>query len=392
MKKKWRFLVVLLLMAALLLPEMGPEALAAGDKVSVNVTAKYLYEDARGMLPLINAFRTGNDAWYIGTDNRTRISVPGLKPLEYDYELEKTAMLRALEISVMYSHTRPSGSSWSTAYPFPVGRFYMGENAAYGYGTAAAVFKAFREDNEGYAGQGHRRNMLMKEYTRVGFGAVRVGAFIYWAQEFASGKAGGSAQRMSVNKVNASWGTLLRSNIRITTAEDELVMVKGTTMKMPNAYLFSDSGARHTLTGLKWKPAKSKFVRVKKNQLYAKKKGTTKLTATVAGQKLRMSVKVVSASEYVPDSAGMDIEDYDTPLGDSEIEYFYVAEEEQCFLAPTEDQPEAPAEEAGAGETEAPAEETEAEMTEAPAEEADAETTEAPAEAPEEAATEAPAQ
>ena len=46
-----------------------------------------------------------------------------------------------------YSHPRPSGSAWSTAYPFPVGRFYMGENAAYGYGTAAAVFKAFREDN-----------------------------------------------------------------------------------------------------------------------------------------------------------------------------------------------------------------------------------------------------
>ena len=35
-----------------------------------------------------------------------------------------------------------------------------GENIAAGYESAAAVFDGWREENESYEGQGHRRNML----------------------------------------------------------------------------------------------------------------------------------------------------------------------------------------------------------------------------------------
>ena len=339
MKKRMISLLSVLLVLVLILTVQDVPAYAAGDKVSINVTAKFMYEEARSMLPLINAFRTGNEAWYLDTNNTTHINVPGLKKLEYDYDLEKSAMMRALEIAVYYSHTRPSGFHWSTAYPFPVGQFYMGENIAYGYGTANAVFKAFREDNMPYAWQGHRRNMLSKNYTRVGFGAVFVGNFMYWAQEFASGKAGGSASTLHTKSVTASWNTLLQTNIRIEPAESELVILKGISVEMPKAVLISDSGARHTLSGITWKPAKTKYVNVKQKKLVGKKVGSTKLTAKVAGKTLKMDVSVVSSRSGIsnPDT---NIDEYDTPLGDSELEYYYVAPNDECFIVPdgTEDE------------------------------------------------------
>ena len=102
--------------AAILLTFQAVPAFAA-DVVNVDVDAKYLYEEARSMLSMINTFRTGEDAWYLGTDNRSRIPVRNLRQLSYDYNLEKTAMQRALELAVYFSHTRPDGSPWKTAYP-----------------------------------------------------------------------------------------------------------------------------------------------------------------------------------------------------------------------------------------------------------------------------------
>ena len=175
-------LVAALLMALCLLLSLSA-ALADGGS--------YEYGAARSMLDMVNAFRTGSDAWYWESDDVTKTYATGLRALTYDYDLEKTAMLRASELATKFSHTRPDGSKWSTA--FPSGNFYKGENIAYGYTSAESAFTAFMESDEDYAGQGHRRNMLRSEFTRVGFGAVKIGNTIYWAQAFASG-SGGSAE------------------------------------------------------------------------------------------------------------------------------------------------------------------------------------------------------
>ena len=81
---------------------------------------EYDYEAARSMLAYINEFRTGEDAWYWEADNTTKTYVTGLSPLKYDYDLEAVAMLRASEIAVKFSHTRPDGSKWSTAFPVEI--------------------------------------------------------------------------------------------------------------------------------------------------------------------------------------------------------------------------------------------------------------------------------
>ena len=143
-----------------------------------------LMDDARGMLQMINEFRTGDNAWYWNQDNTTWTVKTNLGVLQYDEELEATALVRAYELASVFDHTRPDGTDCTTA--FPAGRAYMAENIAYGYRTAEGVFDAWLEENDDYAGQGHRRNMLSGSVTRIGIAAVDVGGVRSWVQEFSS--------------------------------------------------------------------------------------------------------------------------------------------------------------------------------------------------------------
>ena len=143
-----------------------------------------LMTDARSMLQMINEFRTGDNAWYWNRDNTSVTRKSGLGRLQYDEELEAVALVRANELAIRFDHTRPDGTDCFTA--FPDNRDYVGENIACGYRTAAEAFEGFLEEDEDYAGQGHRRIMLMGEMTRVGIAAVEVNGTRYWVQEFAS--------------------------------------------------------------------------------------------------------------------------------------------------------------------------------------------------------------
>lgn len=328
MKNRFRSVAAALLVLALLLSCMVSSALA-GEDVSVEVSAKFLYDEARSMLKLVNDFRTGEDAWYLDKDNRTRITETGLKELQYDYDLENTAMLRALEIAVHFSHTRPNGKQWNTAHH---GRYTMGENIAYGYGSAEAVFKGFREDDDDYSGQGHRRNMLCRKFNRVGFGCVKVGNTIYWAQEFGSGNAGGSASNhFSAGAVDATWKTLRAGKTKIKAAVKELVVPVGGQVELPKLILTSGSGAKNSVSKLKWESSKSKIAKVKKDKLIAVKEGKTTLTVDIGGSSLKVKVRVIPAEGRTEGSL-VPIEDYDTPLGLEGTEFFFLDSEEQGFL------------------------------------------------------------
>ena len=140
-------------------------------------------DEARGMLSSINSFRNGSDAWYYDRSGN-KVTCSNLSGLKYDYRLEKAAIDRATELSLYYSHTRPDGESFNTAISGYWEYTALGENIAMGYNTAAEVFKAWREDEEDYAGQGHRRNMLSQNYNAVGIGCYEVDGVKFWVQEF----------------------------------------------------------------------------------------------------------------------------------------------------------------------------------------------------------------
>lgn len=191
------------------------EAEAATPPVKIKVT--YGQTEARAMLADINAFRTSEtDAWCWDMSDNTK--QPCLTTeLEYDYELERVAMQRAAEIALSYDHTRPNGKACFTAYPF--GYREMGENIAAGYASAAEVFDGWKEENESYAGQGHRRNMLSAKFKAVGIGHVVYQGCHYWVQEFgdrvkngAASEANDDTQIVDVD-VASSYITAVKTNL-----------------------------------------------------------------------------------------------------------------------------------------------------------------------------------
>ena len=184
--------VILSLAAALpqgaLTNDRDISALAAeSDCSDIGFDVTYSQTQARGMVDLINDFRTGNDAWAWNSSDSEKVWYTGLGELDIDPELEKIAMQRAAELVVLYSHTRPNGERCFSAYTGSFAYAGGGENIAISSGSWSAedVFEAWREDNDKYSGQGHRRNML-GSFKTIGIACVKYEGATYWVQEFSS--------------------------------------------------------------------------------------------------------------------------------------------------------------------------------------------------------------
>ena len=180
MKKTIRW--ILLSMLAVLIFSARP--VRAAGMTSVPVEFTYDQTEARKMLAMINDFRTGPNAYYLNEDNVTTTRVPGLAPLVYDYELEEAAMQRAAELAARFAHTRPDGTHYKSIRTSHSAR---GENIAVSGGAWPVddMFVTFREDDDDYDGQAHRRNFLATWAVSVGIACCHdaLGG-TYWAVEF----------------------------------------------------------------------------------------------------------------------------------------------------------------------------------------------------------------
>ena len=162
----------------------APAPVTDGALRQVTLSGVSHQSDARSTLSLINSFRTGPDAWYWNESNTAKVSSPG-SALTYDYALEQIAMQRAAEIAVSFSHTRPDGTRCFTCTYNGVQSW--GENIAMGsagYYSPEDIFVLWREDDDDYSGQGHRRNMLKTDFTAVGIACFEYDGYVWWVQEF----------------------------------------------------------------------------------------------------------------------------------------------------------------------------------------------------------------
>ena len=176
----------IILQTVLVIPVLSPAAVhAASGTYSIQAIGTFETEACRRMLEDINDLRL-NDAWYWDPSNTEKITVSGLTPLVYDYGLEQAAMQRAAELAVFYDHARPDGESCFTAFGEEYQYGAVGENIAYGYTNADAVFEGWEQEYEDYAGQEHRRNMLNPDFKAVGVGCFECDGILFWAQEFSS--------------------------------------------------------------------------------------------------------------------------------------------------------------------------------------------------------------
>lgn len=103
----------------------------------------------------------------------------GLSALKVDSRVQQAAQVRAAETVQSFSHTRPNGSSFSTALT-EAGVSYTrsGENIAYGQSTPQQVVQAWMNSS------GHRANILNESFTTIGVGYTVSGGTAYWAQLF----------------------------------------------------------------------------------------------------------------------------------------------------------------------------------------------------------------
>lgn len=108
-------------------------------------------------------------------------SKAGLNELTMSQSLVAPANKRAQEIKQSFSHTRPNGTSYSTVLDeYNVSVRASGENIAYGYNTPEKVMNAWMNS------EGHRANILSKNFNNIGIGVYEVNGTVYCTQLFSN--------------------------------------------------------------------------------------------------------------------------------------------------------------------------------------------------------------
>lgn len=97
----------------------------------------------------------------------------GVAPLTWNTTLEGYAKIRAYEITILWSHTRPDGQPW-----YSVGPEVFGENIAKGHSTPEIVVTGWM------ASSGHRENILRSNFTTMAVSCFEWNGRLYWAQLF----------------------------------------------------------------------------------------------------------------------------------------------------------------------------------------------------------------
>lgn len=142
------------------------ESGAYADLCQAPLAAQYRYDYAFEVLRLVNQERAKE----------------GKAPLTMDKSLLDSAMLRAVETSALFSHTRPTGEDCFTANE----KMY-GENIAINWSPENVMTSWMNSP-------GHRANILNASYKSIGIGVVCVDGTYYWVQCFGSAEADAASE------------------------------------------------------------------------------------------------------------------------------------------------------------------------------------------------------
>jgi len=137
----------------------APAAVPAAPASLGDTSGSYDSTMARTVFDLVNQQRTA----------------AGLPGLTWNDTLAESAGIRATEIVVNWSHTRPDGSEWWTAGA----QTEMGENLAYGQASAEQAMTEWMNS------PGHAENILRSSFTTLGVSCYICNGTYYWVQHFA---------------------------------------------------------------------------------------------------------------------------------------------------------------------------------------------------------------
>ena len=296
-KTKLRLLLLLLFIGGLIIfPKKANAVEKADEIIPVNISVKYGQTEARTIFDMINEMRTNPyDTWYWDQMNTTKISCGTLSKLQYDYDLERVAMKRAAEIALSYDHERPMGGyAWDIYNEEKIDWSKAGENIAAGQTTASQVNFSWREDNELYDGQGHRRNMLSSKFNCVGIGHVYYNRTHYWVEVFANRPeintteipANDSIKTVSVSvdkkKIKKADVTFDQDAYSLRIGENITPVIKETRIDVTNFWSLG-GGLAPVLDTPVVSIGDSSVASYSNNKLSGLKEGMTNLTATLYG-------------------------------------------------------------------------------------------------------------
>lgn len=125
------------------------------------VEGTFLYGYAQEVLKIVN-------------EERSNVGAESLVMTE---ELTDVAMMRAAETAVLFSHDRPNGLIYWSAYP---SAWAYGENIAAGQRSPGEVMGSWMNST------GHKNNILNKGYSTIGIGCFYDGYYYYWVQAFST--------------------------------------------------------------------------------------------------------------------------------------------------------------------------------------------------------------
>lgn len=132
-----------------------------------------VYEEVYSQDTITSYSNTSEESQMLKLVNAER-AASGREPLKYSATLYSAAKIRCVEITQVFSHTRPDGSSC-----FTVSAAAAGENLAYSnsYDTQVAY-------NQFYNSGSHRSNMLDEDFTTFACNRVVSDGLVYWVQIF----------------------------------------------------------------------------------------------------------------------------------------------------------------------------------------------------------------
>ncbi len=238
--------------------------------------------------------------------NHERAKV-GADPLVMNESLMESAMLRAAECAVLFSHTRPTGEDC-----FSLNKLMYGENIAYGSTTAKGVM------NQWMNSAGHKANILSESYSTIGIGCVVHNGNYYWVQCFGAGNDTANCEKPA----DVTKETMVTFTLKPIEDEYDLVIkptldVESTKLKLNDtmtARVFVGN-AKCGNKGVAWSSENDKVVTVSSSgKIKAVGYGTTTVTAEMTHFTLSQKITVTcSGHKYKTTTTKA------TPKADGEI-------------------------------------------------------------------------
>ena len=309
MKKKClKVLAALLLLASMF--SCFPMNAYADDDVTYETVLNVSYDQAsaRSMLPLVNDFRTGNEAYYKIDDTGGTASLVGELPtFSYSYALEEIAMQRAAEIAVSFGHGRPDGTFCFSCLASDGSQTYA-ENIAAGCPSAEAVSHMWREDDAPCGGQGHRINMLSRNEA-IGIGHAVYNGVHYWVQEFGEiGSMEETAEQNGCADVGITVAARRISSVQsLSCSENEIRLTEGAQQSLPAVcaqVTLVDAWPSPTaaITAIpSWQCSDESVVRIENGQIRAMSTGEAELSASFLSVPVSVTVYVTASQMPIAD-------------------------------------------------------------------------------------------